>query len=110
MLGFKKKYGARIVDKDRRIFRIRVARYSDGVKAFLRNNPFVSERGGRFYANLFVDRSADVGGASLREQLTRHHVDGVPAARGYSMENARGPLDAGGRPVEPAFVELQHGA
>lgn len=110
VLGFKKKYGARIVDKDRRIFRMRVTRYSDGVKAFLRNNPFVSEQGGRFYANFFVNRSADVGGASLREQLSRHRVEGLAAARVYSLENARGVLDAAGRPAEPAFVEFRHGA
>jgi hypothetical protein len=110
VLCFKRKYGARVVDRDRRMFRIQVARYSDGAKAFLRNNPFISESGGRFYANFFVDRSSDINSRWLRAEMARYNMAGTEAARVYSMEDVRGPLDTGGGTEEPVLVELRDGA
>lgn len=109
VLGFKKKYGAEVVDKDQRIFRIRVARYSSGAKAFLRNNPFISDSGGRLYANFFVDRPADIDSTELRADVAQYNVKGTEATLVYIMENARGPLDTHGRPEEPVRVGLDHG-
>ena len=106
VLGFKKKYGARIVDRDRHVFRVNVARYSDGAKSFLRNNPFVSESDGCYYANFFVDRAADIDGKDFRSNVALLSIAGIAAARVYNLENARGPLDADGRAAEPTCVEF----
>ena len=108
VLAFKKKYGAQVVDNDRRIFRVRVARYSDGVKTFLRDNPFLSETNGCFYANFFVNRNAEMHGSTLKSDLARYSIGGTKATRIYNLEKATGPLDPGERPTEPTFVELNH--
>ena len=105
-LGFKKKYGARIVDRDTRVFRIRVLRYSMGVKSFLRNNPFISESNGHYYANFFIERSTDIDGPNLQSDIDRYGIAGTAAVRVYDLENASGPLDVDPRPAEPTFVEI----
>ena len=109
VLGFKRKYGAQIVDKDRRVFRVRVARYSDGAKAFLRNNPFISEIHGCFYANFFVDREADIDEKNLRSEIARYSMLGTTATRIYNLEKAAGALDAAQKPVELICVEIGNG-
>lgn len=109
VLSFKKKYGANVVDRDQRIFRVRVARYSESTRAFLRSNPFLSERAGCFYANFFVDRPADAESPKLRADVARYALTGTKATRIHVMENARGPLDTGGLPAEPALLELENG-
>ena len=107
VLNFKKKYGATLVDRDQHIFRVRVARYSDGARSFLRDNPFISESDGHYYANFFVDRWADVNQEEFRSEISRLGVAGLTAVRVYDLERAHGPLDEGGRAVEPAHVELR---
>jgi hypothetical protein len=109
VLAFKKKYGAQVVDKDQRIFRIRVARYSAGAKAFLQHNPFISEHDGRFYANFFVNQLTEVETSSLRSDIARYRIGGIDGVRVHVTEDAHAPLDGNGPSVEPVVFEFDGG-
>ena len=77
VLRFKKKYGYEIVNSTIHKFLTKVVSDTNATRAFLRNNPFIVERSGKFYGVVFLDGEVPPTPQTLQEINKQHSHAGL---------------------------------
>jgi hypothetical protein len=77
VLRFKRKYGYEIVNSTIHKFLTKVVSDTNATRAFLRNNPFIMERSGKFYGVVFLDGEVPPTPQTLQEINKQHSHAGL---------------------------------
>jgi hypothetical protein len=77
VLRFKKKYEYEIVNSTIHKFLTKVVSDTNATRAFLRNNPFIMERSGKFYGVVFLDGEVPPAPQTLQEINKQHSHAGL---------------------------------
>jgi hypothetical protein len=87
VLNYKKKWGQEIIGLSDTGFNFRVLSFTEGVEAFLLNNPFIFSDNGKYKAAVFVERNQTLSESFVRKVFRENLIPGISEVVLFTMSD-----------------------